>query len=105
MSFDQAKDLADANEKGIERHVMSKLVESQGNALSSAMANCARPGMDLSAFTVVLSLKADGSVAQSWRRGDTPLAQCVHKSLEETGIIGEWSTPFFTSIELSFDEH
>ena len=103
-TFDQAKELADANERRIEKHVMSQLLESQGNALGSAMASCGRPGLDLSAFTVVLSWNADGSVAQSWRKGDTPLAQCVHKSLEETGIIGQWSTPFFTSIALSFNE-
>ena len=104
MGFEQAKALADANEKNLPKAVSSQLLQSQGNALGSAMAACGRPGMDLSAFTVVLSLHADGSVAESWRRGETPLARCVHKELAASGLSGQWPTPFYTSVELSFNE-
>lgn len=105
MPFAEAKVLADANEAGLPRELNAQLLQAQGNALSSAIAGCGRPDMDLSAFTVVLSLNPDGSVAESWRKGETPLARCVHKSLEESGLAGQWPTPFYTSIELSFDEH
>lgn len=105
MPYAEAKVLADANEARLSREIHNQLLQSQGNALGSAVAACARPEMDLSAFTVVLSLNADGSVAESWRKGETPLARCVHKSLEESGLAGQWPTPFYTSIELSFNEH
>ncbi len=104
MTFDQAKALADSNEGSLARAVSSQLLQAQGGALGSAIAACGRPDMDLSAFTVVLSLNADGSVGESWRKGDTPLAECVHNSLKTTGLTGQWSTPFYTSIELSFNE-
>lgn len=103
MDFDQAKDLADANEEGLPKAIQSQLLHAQGEALGAAMAACGRPGMDMSAFAVVMSLQADGSVAQSWRKGETPLAKCVHRSLEESGLAGQWPTPFFTSVVLSFN--
>jgi len=102
--FDQAKGLADANEKNLPKAVSSQLLQSQGDALGSAMSTCGRPDMDLSAFTVVLSLNADGSVAESWLKGESPLAKCVHEQLVRSGLSGKWSTPFYTSIEMSFNE-
>lgn len=104
MGFDEAKALADANEMRLSKESNAQLLQAQGNALGSAMAICARPGMDLSAFTVVLSLHADGSVAESWRKGETPLAQCVHTAVVASGLAGQWPTPFFTSIALLFRE-
>ena len=104
IGFEQAKSLADANEHGLSKDGSSQLLQAQGNALGSAMTVCGRPGMDLAAFVVVLSLNADGSVAQSWRKGDTALAQCVHKELVASGLAGKWPTPFYTSVELSFNE-
>ena len=104
MSFDQAKTLADENEANLSKETTSQLLQAQGNALGSAMAACGRPGMDLSPFTIVFSLNADGSMAESWRKGETPLAQCVHKAISASGLAGQWPTPFYTSIELSFNE-
>jgi len=104
MGFDQAKALADDNEANLPKEISSQLLQAQGNALGSAMVTCGRPGMDLSAFTVVFSLNADGPVAESWRTGETPLAQCVHKAISASGLAGQWPTPFYTSIELSFNE-
>ena len=103
-SFDEAKALSDANEDSLSRNMSSQLLQAQGEALGSAMAMCGRPGLDMSAFTVVLSLNPDGSTSQSWLKGDTPLAQCVHSQLAASGLKGQWPTPFYTSIELSFNE-
>ena len=104
MGFDQAKAIADANERGLPKERSSQLLQAQGNAIGSAMAACGRPGMDMSAFAVVLSLNADGSVAQSWQKSETPLARCVHRELAASGLAGTWPTPFYTSVELSFNE-
>lgn len=102
--FDRAKSLADANEINISSNLRSQLLKAQGKALGSAVATCRHANMDLTAFTIVLSLNADGSVKKSWRNGDTPLAQCIHGELMRFGLSGKWPTPFYTSIELSFDE-
>lgn len=103
MSVDQAKALADANEESLSRELSSQLLLAQGSALGSAMGKCARPGMDLATFTIVLSLTGDGSVSESWRKGETPLARCVHAELAATGLAGQWPTPFYTSVVLSFE--
>lgn len=103
IAFDEAKSLADANEMRLSKDMKAQLLQSQGNALGAAMARCGRPGMDLSAFTVVFALGDDGSVAHSWRRGETPLALCMHRALVASGFPGQWPTPFYTSIHLSFN--
>ena len=94
--------LASAGSVGFDQ--ASLLLEAQGNALGEAMASCASPGMDFSAFTMVFRLNPDGSVAESWRKGETPLARCTHASLLKSGIQGTWQLPFYTSIEMSFTE-
>ena len=104
VGFDQAKRLADENEASLSSQQASLLLEAQGNALGEAMASCASPGMDFSAFTMVFRLNPDGSVAESWRKGETPLARCTHASLLKSGIQGTWQQPFYTSIEMSFTE-
>jgi hypothetical protein len=103
-NVDEAKALADANEASLSKELMAQLLQAQGAAIGSAMAACGRPGMDLSKFTVVLSLNPDGSVAGSWRRGETPLAKCVHKALGASGLAGQWPEPFYTSIVLALRE-
>jgi hypothetical protein len=102
LGFDEAKALADKNEAGLDRQTNSRLLGAQGQALDTAMRACARPDADVSAFTVVLSLNADGSTEASWLRGTTPLARCVEGELARSGLAGHWPTPFYTSFELSF---
>lgn len=104
LSFDEAKALADANEKHLPKAVSSQLMQAQAQAIGSAMTTCGSPEMDLSAFTVVLSLNADGSVAESWREGETPLAKCVHNQLVGSGLSGQWPMPFYTSVGMAFNE-
>ena len=103
-NVDQAKAMADANEASLSKDLMAQLLQAQGTAIGSAMAVCGRPKMDLSKFTVVLSLNTDGSVAHSWRKGETPLAKCVHNALDSSGLAGRWPEPFYTSIVLSLRE-
>ncbi len=103
MTFDDAKALADENEAGLPKALSSRLLQAQGNALGSAMGYCGRPGMDLATFTLVFSLNHDGSVEENWRQGETPLAKCVHEQLVISGFPGDWPSPFYTSIRLSFE--
>jgi len=103
-SVDEAKAMADANEASLSRDLTEQLLESQGQALGTALAACGRPHMDLAVFTVVLSLNADGSVKRSWRKGDTYLAKCMHAALDASGLAGEWPEPFYTSIVLTLRE-
>lgn len=102
MTYPKAKALADANENGLPAASHVALLEAQGKVLKAAVAACARPDPDLSAFTVVLSLHADGSVAASWLKGRTALARCVRGQLVVSGVPGHWTTPFYTSFEVSF---
>ncbi|TNJ35236.1 hypothetical protein [Arenimonas terrae] len=104
QSYDEAKALADANEASLPSETMSELMQAQGNFLRAALPQCARPGMDLSKFTVVFVLNADGSVAKTWRQGETPLARCVHALLPAATFKGTWKAPFYTSIELTLSE-
>ncbi|MGN2249172.1 hypothetical protein LQ772_02765 [Frateuria edaphi] len=104
LGFDQAKALADKNEASLDRAMSSRLLGAQGKALEAAMTACARPDADVSKFTVVLSLNADGSTEASWLQGTTALAKCVQSELAGAGLAGRWPTPFYTSFELSFDK-
>lgn len=101
--YAQAKVLADENEAGLDRATRSRLLRAQREALDSAVAACADPDADVSPFTVVLSLNADGSTVASWLQGTTPLAECMQTRLAATGLAGRWPTPFYTSFEVSFD--
>jgi hypothetical protein len=101
VSFEEAKALADANEANLSSDMRGQLLQSQGEALGSALGACAQPGMDLKVFTLVFRLNADGTVARSWREGETPLARCMHKELVASGFEGLWPEPFYTSIKLT----
>ena len=105
LGFAQAKALADKSEAGLDRTTHARLLEVQGKAVDAAIAACARPDADVSRFTVVLSLNADGSTAASWLQGTTTLAKCMQGRLADAGLAGHWPTPFYTSFELSFDKH
>lgn len=105
MDFDQAKARADANEAGLGREMHAHLLDVQGEALHRAVDACRQSEPDLSRFTVVLSLRADGTVASSWLRGRSTLAHCVRNRLVAAGLPGHWPTPFYTSFEVSFGGH
>ena len=101
QDYAEAKALADANEASLSADVMSRLLQAQGDALASGLRSCAHPEMDLSKFTVVFVLDAQGSVVKSWREGETPLARCMHRELSNATFKGPWTEPFYTSIELT----
>lgn len=102
MDFRQAKARADAYENGLSASRHAALRDKQGKALKAAVAACARPNPDVSAFTVVLLLNPDGSVKSSWLKGGTALARCVRGQLAAAGLHGHWPSPFYISFEVSF---
>ncbi len=102
LTYRQAKAQADADENSLPAVVHVHLLESQDKVLKAAVAECARPHPNLSPFTVVLSLHADGSVAASWLQGRTPFARCVRTQLVASGVPGHWPAAFHTSFEVSF---
>lgn len=102
--FAEAKALADANEAALPADQVNRLLQVQGRFLESALGACARPGMDLSRFTLVFTLDPDGRVLATWREGDTPLARCMHEQLKPAAFPGEWPQPFYTSIVLTLTE-
>ena len=83
---------------------MFQLRHASGKVLGDALVACRRPQMDLAGFAVVLALGPDGSVTHTWRRGDTPLAVCVQEQLSRSKVVGNWPSPFYTSIVLSRHE-
>lgn len=99
--YSEAKALADANEAALSAEMMSRLMEAQGNLLGEAVGKCARPGMDFSPLVVVFVLNENGSVARTWRKGDTPLATCLEREVSMATFAGRWPEPFYTSIELT----
>lgn len=105
VDYAHAKALADANEASLGAAEHAKYHAEQDRLLRAAITRCAGPNPDLSPFTVVLSLNADGSVAGSWLKGGTELASCVWLQLLRSGMPGHWKTPFYSSFEVSFQQH
>ncbi|WP_290885825.1 hypothetical protein [Arenimonas sp.] len=103
--FSEAKALADANEAALSSEMMSRLMAAQGELLGEAVGKCAGPGMDFSPLAIVFVLNEDGSVARTWRQGDTPLATCLEREFAAATFSGRWPAPFYTSIELSLAGH
>ncbi len=105
LNYSQAKARADASEAAMAPALYATLLARQDKALHEAVGACKEAHPDYYRFTVVLSLRADGSVAGSWLQGRTTLARCVHAQLATQGLPGHWPRPFYTSFEVSFDNH
>jgi hypothetical protein len=104
LSYDDARSLANSSESSLSGDAMFQLRHASGKVLGNALVACERPQMDLAGFTVVLALGADGSVTHTWRKGDTPLAVCVQEQLSRSKVVGNWPSPFYTSLVLSRHE-
>ncbi|GAB6197080.1 hypothetical protein [Lysobacter xanthus] len=98
MTFAEAKAQALRTHAAMRTPAREALFDTQGRTLVAALDSCGSPGNDLSSFTVVLRLRADGSAARSWREGESPLARCVERHLVEVGVPGRWPEPFYIAI-------
>lgn len=102
-TFADAKAGADAYEAALSARDHDLLVDAQSRALSDAMLICGPAKAGDPAFTVVQRVAADGSVAQSWRAGDSPYAQCMERALKSAHLPAATGKAFLTSYELTFD--
>lgn len=100
--YASAKQRADADEASLPAVQAGAMRDAQGVALDAAIAGCATPTVDTSAFVVVAELDGTGKVVRTWREGSTPLAICVQKRIAGGTLSTPPRAPFFTSFELSF---
>jgi hypothetical protein len=103
QSYKDAKFIADADDARLSSDAMFLLRHAQGKVLGVALRRCERPRMDLSGFSIVLSVGSNGSILQTWRKGESQLALCVEKELLASSLEWESSRPFYTSVALSRD--
>jgi hypothetical protein len=102
--FTAAKAAADADEASLDAAAKAAALEQQRAFLDARVADCASNDAkaDLSDFVVVMRLDADGTVAQTWRRGDSPLALCVERSARGKLLFVPPRSPFHSSLEIGF---
>lgn len=102
--FEAAKSLADAQEAALPKEMTNRLLESQARAAGQAFAACMPlpPPKVLPDFTVVMSLEADGTVKQTWLKGDSDFAECVEHKYANSKFFQPPHTPFYSSFEFTF---
>jgi len=101
-----AKAAADADESSLDAAEKSAMLDSQRAFLDVAAAACATdlPKPDLSPFTVVMRINADGVVDKTWRKGDSPLALCIERYTRGKTVFVPPRSPLHSSFEISFDK-
>ncbi len=102
LEYEEAKALADKDEKSLAPAESATLLKSQGELLNAGVAACATPAPDLSPFTVAMELDAQGKIVRTWLRGSSPLGICFRKYVSGRTLIVPPRVPFHASIELSF---
>lgn len=100
--FSEAKRAADGDEATLSVTQRAAIQQAQSRQLDTAVADCASPNPDTSAFVVVAELDARGKIVRTWRQGDTLLAQCVERELSGRFLEPPPRAPFHVSFELSF---
>jgi hypothetical protein len=105
QDFASAKATADADEASQNEVAKAAMLETQRAFLNAGVEACAtddRAKADLSDFVVVMRLDGTGQVAQTWRRGDSPLALCVERYARGKILFVPPRSPFYSSLEISF---
>lgn len=100
--FSEAKRAADSDEATLSVTQRAAIQQAQSRQLDTAVADCASPDPDTTAFVVVAELDARGKIVRTWRQGDTLLAQCVERELSGRFLEPPPRAPFHVSFELSF---
>ena len=102
LEYAVAKALADKDEASLAPAETENLRKAQGELLDAGTAACATPRPDLSPFTVVMELDAQGKVARTWLQGSSPIGICLRKYVTGRILIVPPRVPFYSSLELSF---
>lgn len=102
--FAGAKAAADADEASQAGPAKAAMLEKQKTFVDAGVAACAtdQAKADLADFVVVMRLDETGQVAQTWRRGDSPLALCVERYARGKLLFVPPRSPFYSSLEISF---
>lgn len=105
MDFTAAKAAADADEASQDPAARAEAMKQQRAFLDAGVAACADPASTarLEGFVVVVELDADGRVARTWRRGDSPLALCIERQSRGKVMFVPPRTPFHASLEVGFE--
>ncbi|HVI57657.1 MAG TPA: hypothetical protein VM619_02125 [Luteimonas sp.] len=104
MDFEAAKAAADADEASQDTAARAAAMDRQRAFLDEAVAACAdvRSTAELRDFVVVVQLDAEGRVARTWRRGDSPLALCIERHARGKVMFVPPRAPFHASLEVGF---
>ena len=102
LEYAEAKALADKDEASLASAEMENLHKAQSELLDTGTAACATPKPDLSPFTVVMELDAQGKVVRTWLQGTSPIGICLRKYVAGKVLVVPLRVPFYTSLELSF---
>lgn len=100
----QAKTLADKDEASLAPAGSASLRKAQAELLEAGTAACAAPRPDLSPFTVVMELDAEGRIVRTWLQGASPIGICLRKYVSGKILFVPPRVPFHTSLELSFSK-
>ena len=104
LDYAQAKTLADKDEASLAQAESASLLKAQGELLGAGTAVCATPRPDLSPFTVVMELNAEGKVVRTWLHGSSPIGICLRRYVAGKLLIVPPRVPFYSSLELSFSK-
>ena len=87
LSFEEARLKASQDEVFLNSSQLQKLAEIKKQFAGVAIAGCMEStGSESEDLSVVVELGADGSVARSWRQGDSRFIVCIQKSLTDNFI-------------------
>jgi hypothetical protein len=104
LDYAEAKALADKDEASLLQAGSASLRKAQGELLDAGTAACATPKPDLSPFTVVMELDAEGRVVRTWLHGASPIGICLRQYVAGKILFVPPRVPFHTSLELSFSK-
>lgn len=106
--YDAALALARKDEASLSPDQAAALIEAQGDVGGRALAQCRTDSggilADLSAFTVVLQLDAQGKVVRTWRDGESPIAACFEKAMHAQSLVAPPRAPFHTFFAMTWDD-
>lgn len=105
MDFTAAKAAADADEASLDAAARTAALEQQRAFLDAGVAACAdlQSTERLEDFVVVVRLDDTGTVMQTWRRGDSPLALCIERHSRGKVMFVPPRAPFHASLEVTFE--
>ncbi|MGV8931070.1 MAG: hypothetical protein ACOH1R_03015 [Luteimonas sp.] len=104
LDYAAAKALADTDEASMDVSIKESTLIIQRAFLDTAVKACAtdQATARLEDFVVVMRLDGNGQVAETWRRGDSPLALCVERHSRGKTLFAPPRSPFYTSLEVNF---